>query len=168
MVLEYTLYPVTEDVLAVQFSKTEYAVGATPVPDNAITVGEFAALLVIVMLPAALPLDAGSNVALTAALCPLDRIIPEDTPLAPNPAPVTMTFEIVTLGLPALVSVTFCVLLLDTLMLPNMRLVALQFRMEVAAFTVRSAAVLVALPALFLTATVNRAPLSEVVVAGVV
>jgi len=37
-----------------------------------------------------------------------------------------------------------------------------------AAFTVRVAAVLVTLPAVLLTTTVNSAPLSEVAVAGVV
>ncbi len=145
----------TEDVLAAQLSDTEYVVGATPVPEREITIGEFAALLVTVMVPVALPPDAGSNVALSAALCPLDRINPDDTPLAPNPAPATVTFEIVTLELPAFVSVTLCVLLLDTLTLPKARLAALLSRMEAAAFTVRTAAVLVALPALLLTTTVN-------------
>ena len=158
----------TEDVLGAQLSDTEYVVGATPVPESAITSGEFAALLVTVMLPVALPPDAGSNVALSAALCPLDRIHPDDTPLAPNPAPATVTFEIVTLELPAFVSVTLCVLLLDTLTLPKARLAALLSRMEAAAFTVRTAAVLVTLPARFLTTTENCSPLSEVVVAGVV
>lgn len=143
-------------------------VGVTPVPDSAITIGEFAALLVIVMLPVALPLAAGSNVALSTVLCPLDRISPEGTPLAPNPAPASCTFEIVTLELPAFVSVTLCVSLLDTLTLPKARLVALLFRMEAAAFTVRTAALLVALPALFMITTENCSPLSEVVVAGVV
>ncbi len=142
-------------MLAAQLSDTEYVVGATPVPESAITIGEFAALLVTVMLPVALPPDAGSNVALSAALCPLDRINPDGTPLAPNPAPATMTFEIATLELPVLVNVTFCVLLFDTLTFPNARLVALLLRMEGAAFTVRTAAVLVALPALLPTTTVN-------------
>jgi hypothetical protein len=127
-------------------SDTEYVVGATPVPESAITIGEFVALLVTVMLPVALPLDAGSNVAVSAALWPLDRISPDDTPLAPNPAPATMTLEIDTLALPEFVSVTLCVLLLDTLTLPNARLAALLFKVEAAALTARTAAPLVALP----------------------
>lgn len=145
----------TEDVLGAQLSDTEYVVGATPVPESVITIGEFAALLVTVMLPVALPLDAGSNLALSAVLCPLERINPDDTPLTPNPAPATITFEIVTLELPGFVSVTLCVLLLDTLTLPKAKLAALLFRMEGAALTVRTAAVLVALPAPLLTSTVN-------------
>ena len=155
-------------MLAAQLSDTEYVVGATPVPESAITIGEFAALLVTVMLPVALPPDAGSNVALSAALCPLDRINPDDTPLAPNPAPATMTFEIATLELPVLVNVTLCVLLFDTLtsQMPGSSHCCLEWK--AAAFTVRTAALLVALPALLLTTTVNCAPLSEVVVAGVV
>jgi hypothetical protein len=155
-------------VLAVQLSETEYVVGATPVPESAITSGEFAALLVTVMLPEALPLDAGSNVALSAALCPLDRISPDDTPLAPNPAPATVTFEIVTLALPEFVSVTLCASVLDTLTLPNDTLDELLLNTEADGFTVSTAALLVALPALFLTTTENCSPLSEVVVAGVV
>lgn len=155
-------------MLSAQLSKTEYVVGATPVPESAITIGELAALLVTVMLPVALPLAAGSNVAARAALWPLDRISPEDTPVAPKPAPATITFEIVTLEFPAFVSVTLCVSLLDTLTLPNARLAVLPFKMDAAALTVSTAALLVTLPALFLTTTVNRAPLSDVVVAGVV
>jgi hypothetical protein len=138
------------------------------VPESAITSGEFAALLVTVMLPVALPPDAGSNVALSAALCPLDRISPDDTPLAPNPAPATITFEIVTAALPEFVSVTLCVSVLDTLTLPNDTLDELLLSTEGGAFTVSTAALLVPLPALLLTTTVNCAPLSEVVVAGVV
>jgi hypothetical protein len=155
-------------VLAVQLSDTEYVVGATPVPDSAITSGEFAALLVTVMLPVALPPDAGSNVALSAALCPLDRISPDGTPLAPNPAPATITFEIVTLALPEFVSATLCASVLDTLTLPNDTLDELLLNTEAGGFTVSTAALLVALPALFLTTTENCSPLSEVVVAGVV
>jgi len=142
-------------VLAAQFSETEYVVGATPVPESAITIGEFAALLAIVILPVALPLAAGSNVALNAAVCPDARIRPEDTPLAPNPAPATITLEIVTLELPVLVMVTPCVLVFDTLTLPNATLTELLLSVEAAAFTVSTAAVLVALPALLLITTVN-------------
>jgi hypothetical protein len=42
------------------------------------------------------------------------------------------------------------------------------FNVDVTAFTVSMAAVLVALPAELLTVTVNSSPLSEVTVAGVV
>ncbi len=157
------------EALGDQVSETEYEVCATPVPDIEITIGEFVALLATVMLPAAFPAADGSNVALKVAVCPADRINPWTAPLALNPAPATTTFEIVTLEVPALVSVTFCVFMLDTLTLPKARLAEPLFRREVAAaLTVRMAALLVALPALSLTTTVNFAVFSEVVVAGVV
>ncbi len=157
------------EVLGDHVSETEYEVCATPVPDIEITIGEFVALLVTVMLPAAFPAAEGSNVALKVAVCPADKINPWTAPLALNPAPATTTFEIVTLEFPELVSITFWVLVLETLTLPKAKLAELLFRRDVAAaFTVRMAALLVALPALSLTTTVNFVAFSDVVVAGVV
>ena len=133
------------------------------------TAGEFVALLVTVMLPVAFPAADGSNVAFKVAVCPADRINPWTAPLALNPAPATTTFEIVTLEFPALVSVTFCVFVLDSLTLPKAKLVELLFRRAVAAaLTVRMAVLLVTLPTLSLTTTVNFAAFSDAVVAGVV
>jgi hypothetical protein len=60
------------------------------------------------------------------------------------------------------------VLLLEMLTLPKDKLIELLFRSEAAASTVRTASLLVALPALLLTTTVNCAALSELFVAGVV
>lgn len=156
------------DAPAAQLNDTECVVWATPVPDNMMTIGEFVALLVTVILPVALPAAAGSNVAVKAAVCPFERINPRTPPLALNPAPATTTFEIVTLEFPALVSVTVCVSVVETLTLPKATLVALLFRSAVSALTVRMAALLVALPPPLLTTTVNFAAFSEVVVAGVV
>ena len=93
---------------------------------------------------------------------------PEETPLALKPAPETVTFETVTLALPAFVSVTDFVLLLDTFTFPKLKEDALELRRSDEALTVSIAALLVALPALLLTATVNFALLSVVVSAGVV
>jgi hypothetical protein len=174
-------------VLGVQSSDTECEVAgaAAPVPDSAITMGEFVALLVTVMLPVAFPAVAGSNVALKVAVCPLDRIAPAAWLLALNPAPATTTFEIVTLEFPALVRVTLSVLLLETSTLPNAKLVELLFRSsvlelpelsefpelpdppgfpellelpelpELTELTVKMAAPLVTLPTKFLTTTLN-------------
>jgi hypothetical protein len=55
-------------VLAVQDSATECVEDDTPVPDRAMVTGEFTALLVIVRLPAKLPIVKGVNVALTVAV----------------------------------------------------------------------------------------------------
>ena len=73
-----------------------------------------------------------------------------------------------TLELPALVSVTVCVPLLGMVTLPKLKEDALEFRRSDEALTVSIAALLVALPALLLTATVNFALLSVDVSAGVV
>jgi len=138
------------------------------VPDRVIESGELVALLATEMLPEALPEVDGVNVAVKVAVCAGFRISPEDTPEALKPAPETVTFEIVMVEFPAFVSVTFCVPLLETFTLPKLTDEELEFSKRVAAVTVSTAALLVALPALLLTATVNFALLSVVVSAGVV
>jgi len=158
----------TVDVLGVQVKATEWLSAATPVPDSAMESGELVALLATDMLPVALPAADGENVAVKVAVCPGVRISPEETPETLNPAPETVTFEIVTVEFPAFVSVTFCVPLLDTFTLPKLTDEELEFSKRVEAVTVSTAALLVALPALLVTATVNCALLSAVVSAGVV
>jgi hypothetical protein len=79
-----------------------------------------------------------------------------------------VTFEIVIFEFPPLVKETGRALLLPMLTLEKFRLVWLALRTNVAAVTVSVAAALVALPAEFVTVTVNCDPLSAVVVAGVV
>jgi hypothetical protein len=126
------------------------------------------ALLVTVTLPATLAAAAGVKVTFSVAVCAGARICPVETPLAVNPAPVMLTFETVTFEFPAFVNITLSMLLLPMLTFAKFRLVALVLSRYVAAFTVSVAALLVTLPALFVTVTVNWAPLSEAVVAGVV
>ena len=94
--------------------------------------------------------------------------MPADIPLALKPAPETATFETVTFAVPAFVSVAVCVLLLETLTLPKLRLVELAFTIKVPLLTVRIAALLVVLPALLLTTTLNCEVLSDAAGAGVV
>ena len=134
--------------------------------------GEFAALLVIAMLPVAVPAAAGSKVTASVAFCPLERIAPDACPLALNPAPATTILEIVTLAFPVLVNVTFWELLFDTVTLPNATVVELLLKFPElgggACVTVSTAAPLVALPTIFVTTTVKFAELSDVVVTGVV
>ncbi len=130
--------------------------------------GEFVALLVTVTLPVTLPVADGVNVTFKVAVWPDVRICPEETPAAVNPAPAMLTPETVTDEFPAFVNVTGRMLLLPRLTLEKLKLVWLAFRMSVAAFTVNVAALLVTLPAALVTVTVNSAPLSAVVSAGVV
>jgi hypothetical protein len=111
---------------------------------------------------------AGANVTFKMAVWPGVRMDPLGTPLTLKPAPEMLTVEIVILEVPAFLSVTLCVLLLDTVTPLKLKKVVLAFNKAVGALTARVAALLVMLPALFETTTVNCAPLSEVVVAGVV
>jgi hypothetical protein len=156
------------DVLGDQVRDTLWLTAATPVPDRVIASGEFVALLATDTLPAALPAVDGVNVAVKVAVCPGVRISPEDTPEALKPAPETVTLETVIVALPALVSVTFCVPLLATVTLPKLTADELEFSKRVEVVTVSTAALLVAVPALLLTTTVNCAVLSAAVSAGVV
>lgn len=156
------------DVLGVQVSETEWFTAATPVPDSAIASGEFVALLATDTLPVALPGADGVNVAVKFAVCPAARMSPEETPEALKPAPVTVTFEIVIVELPALVSVTVCEAVFGMVTLPKFTDEELELSKRVDVVTVSTAALLVAVPALLLTTTVNFALLSAVVSAGVV
>jgi hypothetical protein len=167
IVERYTLYPETVDELAVQFSNTECPVGCAPDPDREIVNGEEAASLATVALPNMLPAAAGANVTFKVAVCPGVNISPDEIPPAVNPAPETLRLEIVTVEFPALVKVTPCTLLPPVFTWPNGIVVRLAVRMNVAGTKVSVAALLVVLPALFVSTTVNCAPLSEAVVAGV-
>jgi hypothetical protein len=130
--------------------------------------GELDALLLTVTLPVAAPLAEGAKVEVNVVICPGERVSPLDA-VELNPAPATSTCEIVTSELPAFVRIMCCVLLLDMLTLPKFKLLALELSTKVPVFeTVNEAGLLVTLPALFLTTTVNCAPLSEAVVAAVV
>lgn len=166
VVLTYTLYPVTLEVLAVQLKVTEWEALA-PVPEREMVSVPFEALLAMLMLPLALPVLAGLNVAVSVTDLPAATIVPADTPLALKPAPDSVTFEMVTLAVPAFVRVTVLSLLLETSTEPKFKLLVLAFRIYVP-FTVRTAALLTTLLALLPTRTVNCEPLSEMVVAGVV
>ena len=131
--------------------------------------GEFDALLLTVIFPVATPLEEGAKVEVNVVDCPGARISPLEPPVESNPAPATKTCEMVTLAFPALVSVTFWTLLLETLTLPKLKLLALELSNSwPAAETVSEAGLLVTTPAVLLTTTVNCAPLLEAVAAGVV
>lgn len=148
-------------------SCTECVTAVTPVPDREMFDGEFVALLLTVMLPLADPLADGANVEVNVVVWPGVRMIPLAL-LELKPAPATSTCEIVTSELPAFVSVTFCVPVLDTFTLPKFKALELELSNSVAAaVTVSEAALLVTVPAVLLTVTENCEPLSVLVVAGV-
>ncbi len=59
MVLRYTLYPATVDVLAIHDNATECC--TTPVPDKVTVAGDPVALLTMEMVPLTLPVTVGLN-----------------------------------------------------------------------------------------------------------
>jgi len=146
----------------------ECAVAGIPVPVNEIVAGEFVALLATVTLPVTPRMAAGANIMLRLAVAPGATICPPDIPLAVNPAPDIVTLEIVTLEFPELVNVTPKMLLLPRITFPKGRLVVLGVSIAVAGFTVRTAGLLVALPAELVTVTLNAALSSEEEAGGVV
>jgi hypothetical protein len=76
-----------------------------PVPVKAIVAGDPDALLVIVMLPEALPADKGANFAEKVVFEPALIIAGAEMPLKLNPAPEAVNAEIVKAALPGLDSV---------------------------------------------------------------
>ena len=83
--------------------------GATPVPDSGIAVGDPVALLTTVMLPGTLTAVVGLNCTTSVMPCVGVNVTGALPPVIEYPAPVKLICEIVTLELPALVIVTFCV-----------------------------------------------------------
>jgi hypothetical protein len=115
-------YPTTSvEVLAVHVRPTVCDDSWTPVPDKAIA-GEFVALLTTLTLPLTAPATVGANVTLKVAVWLGVNVVPA-TPVALNPAPDTVTEDIVTFEFPVFVSVTFSVLLLASFTLLKLRLV---------------------------------------------
>src|SRR6202165_5577232 len=88
--------------------------GVTPTPLREIVAGEFVALLSTDTLPVTLPAAVGVNAEFRAMDWLGVKTVPEVTPMALNPAPATVTLEIVTFELPLFVSVTLNELVLPT------------------------------------------------------
>src|SRR5690242_4610222 len=80
--------------------------GCTPVPLTATTAGEFAALLLTVMLPFMAPVIVGAKITLRGVLCPGFRTVPAEAPTALSSRSDAPTFEIVSAEFPVFVSVT--------------------------------------------------------------
>jgi hypothetical protein len=143
------------------------AVDAVPVPVSDIVCGLFGALSVRVRAPARFPAAVGLNFTLIVQLTPAATVLPQvPTPAKPK-SPLRLV-EKVTVVAVLLVAVTnFRALLVPTAWLPKVNEVGDRLK-PAAEFTVSVAVLLVALPAELLTTTLNCAPLSELVVAGVV
>ena len=111
-------------------------------------------MLATVTLPDNAPTADGEKVTFSTACCPGERIRPLETPLAENFAPETLTPEMVTLELPALVSVTLWAPLAPAVMFPKFKVAALELRSAAAATPVPlTETVLGVLEALLMTDT---------------
>lgn len=91
----------------------------TPVPVSGTVTVELLALLVIVMLPEALPAVVGANCAMKLVLWLAASVNGAEIPAAVKPLPLALTAEIVALALPLFVSVMVCCPLLPTATFPN-------------------------------------------------
>jgi hypothetical protein len=78
-----------------------------PAPARAMVRFGFEAFETTVIAPLALPPVFGAKRALKVTLCPLFRLKGRANPLQPNPAPVTVACEIVTVELPEFVNVSY-------------------------------------------------------------
>lgn len=101
------------------------SVPCDPVPLRAIEAGEPGALLVIEMLPVALPAVVGANWAVNDVFAPALMVVGMGRPLIVKPVPEALAAEIVSAALPVLVSVTVCGELLPTFTLPKATLAGL-------------------------------------------
>ena len=96
----------------------------TPVPLSAIVAGETRALLLIEMLPVALPADEGENFAGKVTLAPA-LIVCAVSPVKLNPVPEGVALVMFNEPFPEFVRVTFCGALLPTATFPNTTLAGL-------------------------------------------
>src|SRR5258708_34845506 len=138
-------------------------------PVSEIVCGLLEALSVRVTAPVRVPVVVGVNFTLIVQLAPAATDLPH-VPTPPKAKSPLTTGLNVSVALPVLVSVVnFTTLLVPTACLPKVSEVAERLAFGAATvLTVSVAALLVTLPAELLTVTVNCAPLSELVVAGVV
>ena len=114
-------------------SKTKW----DPVPDKLIVVGELVALLVMATFePLTAPGVVGANVTIRFADCPGVSTVPFEMPLALNPAPVTVTLEIVIFEFPLLVSDVVKEELLPSFTFPKLKVVGFAPSDKVAAVPV--------------------------------
>jgi hypothetical protein len=96
-----------------------------PSPDRAIDKSGFEAFETIAIRPLVFPPALGVNRMLKVTLCLLFRLRGNLRLLKLNPAPVTFTWEIVTVELPELVNVSYWARLFPTWILPKLTLIGL-------------------------------------------
>ena len=98
------------------------SVAATPVPVRATVAGDPGALLVMVRLPLAPPVDVGENCALNVLACAGVNVSGRVNPLVLNALPVTLTWETVNAAVPVLLSWMVWESVVPTATLPKLKL----------------------------------------------
>lgn len=96
--------------------------GCVPFPAREATVGELCALLLMEMLPTALPGAVGANCALRVLDCPGTRENGKTNPLMPKPVPVMLPCVMFKLAVPEFVKVMLWVLAAPTVTFPKLTL----------------------------------------------
>jgi hypothetical protein len=145
-------------------------IAAIPVPLSATGGGELEALLTMETLPDTAPTEVGRKVTVIVVCCPAFTFKGNVNPLTVKKAePVSVTWVIVKVAVPVFLMIKAWDKLVPTTSFPKLMEGGLTWIAGAAAgFTVNVAALLVTVPAVFVTTTANVDPLSEVVVAGVV
>ncbi len=133
-----------------------------PVPETGIDIGEFGALLAIVIVPEKAVAVAGVNTTPSVTACPGAMIEPASVEEMLKPWAATMTPLIVVGALPELASLTTAELLEPTTIFPKLKLEesAASCGVPVGCTTESMAGVLIRLPAALLTTTVKIEPSS--------
>ncbi len=99
--------------------------GCMPLPLSEIVAGELVALLTTLRLPVALTAVPGAKLTMSAKLWPAARVMAPVKPLTPNPPPVVVTCEMLTLPVPVFVSETDWEAEVPTKAFPKLRLLGL-------------------------------------------
>jgi hypothetical protein len=102
--------------------KLRVSVAATPVPVSATVAGDPGALLVMVRLPLALPVDVGENCALKVLASPAFNVSGSVNPLVLNALPVTLTWETDNAAVPVLLRWKVWEAVVPTATLPKLEL----------------------------------------------
>jgi len=130
----------------------EVMAGWMPAPDRLILA--VAALLATDTLPDIEPAADGAKVTFKLALCPGVRMVP-DMPEAVKPAPEMLVLEMFTFEVPEFVKATLKLLLVPTVVLPKLKLDGLVVSTGVVELTLRTAVLLVEVPAELETTRTN-------------
>jgi hypothetical protein len=125
VLLRYTLYPATAEVLGIQLRLTACDAAAVPDPVKVSVTNVFAALLAREMVPDAVPVLCGLKVRLNDALWPTAMVLGRVNPLRLNSALVEVAEEMVTFD-PVAVRVAVTLLLEPTARLPKFKVLALE------------------------------------------